>query len=211
MTRRKSKRRRKNKNSGAKSFFSLLPLILIGAIAGFMLIKWSIVEIKEFRYSLPYEDYVVRYCEEYEIDPLFIYAMMKQESNFDPEAVSIDDARGLLQLTEETYDWVKSRMRAEGSVFLGDTGTFEDMFDPQTNIRYSVWLTAYLFDTFGNEETVVAAYHAGLNITKQWLESAEYSADGKTLDIIPYPDTRYHVKKVMGYYKEYKELYRSEE
>ncbi len=204
MTAKRRKRRQ-------KSLAALLPLILLGLLAGVTLVRWSMVQIEEARYDLPYEEYVVYYCEEYEVDPLFVYAMMKQESGFDPDAVSIDDARGLLQLTEETYDWVKSRMRAEGHVFLGESETFDDMFDPKTNIRYAVWLTDYLFDTFGNERTVVAAYHAGLNITKKWLDDSRYSSDGRTLDTIPYEDTRYHVKKVMGYYKDYQEHYASED
>lgn len=117
--------------------------------------------------------------------------------------VSVDNARGLLQLTEDTYNWVKSKLHEKGS--------FDDMFDPETNIRYGVWLTSYLFDRFGNAETVVTAYHAGLNITAKWLTDSRYTDNGETLKEIPYSDTRYHVKKVMRYYEEYKERYRSEE
>lgn len=198
MTRRTSRRR----NAGGCLVIAIL--LTFGMVLAAVLIRWSTGEIKEYRFSLPYEEYVTKYCEEYGVDSLFIYAMMKQESSFEPDAVSVDNARGLLQLTEETYDWVKWRMGESG-------GSFDDMFDPETNIRYGVWLTAYLFDRFENEKTVLAAYHAGMNITAEWLKNPEYSENGKTLTVIPYDDTRYHVKKVMGYYKEYKELYGSEE
>lgn len=198
------------KKAARRGVLAMMPLIVLGLIAGGLLIKWSFQEIKEFWYSLPYEEYVTEYCEQYDVDPLFIYAMMKQESNFNPKAVSIDNARGLLQLTEETYDWVKGKLAAEGVVNLGSTESFEDMFEPQTNIRYAVWLTAYLMERFdGEEKTVVAAYHAGMNITDKWLDNPVYSDDGVKLKKIPYSDTQYHVRKVMGYYEEYIEMYRS--
>ena len=198
MTRRISRRR----NTGGCLVMAVL--LTFGMVLAGVFIRWSVGEIKEYRYALPYEEYVTKYCEEYEVDSLFIYAMMKQESSFEPDAVSVDNARGLLQLTEEAYDWVKWKMGESG-------GSFDDMFDPEANIRYGVWLTAYLFDRFENTKTVLAAYHAGMNITAEWLKNPEYSDDGKTLKVIPYDDTRYHVKKVMEYYKEYKELYGSEE
>jgi soluble lytic murein transglycosylase len=57
---------------------------------------------------------------------------------------------------------------------------------------------------------VLAAYHAGMNITRQWLADPDYSDDGVTLKKIPYADTRYHVKKVMHIYEEYCDTYRND-
>ncbi len=201
------------KKVGIGCGITFLILLVIAFAVGAILVQYGkeqIDKVQRESYAMPYQDTVILYCEAYDVDPLFIYAMMKQESGFQPNAVSIDDARGLLQLTEPTYDWVKFKLKAQGEQNLGENGTFDDMFDPETNIRYAVWLTAYLFEQFGNTETVLTAYHAGLNITKEWLKTPEYSADGITLQAIPYDDTRYHVNKVMGYYEKYQELYSEE-
>ncbi len=195
------RKRTVQKNNLALFFAALLLLIVL------IIFVRSAVENRQRekeRASFPYQEYVVSYCREYNVDVLFVYAMMKQESSFNPDAVSVDEARGLLQLTEDTYDWVAGKLGER------DTTTFDDMFDPQTNIRFGVWLTAYLYREFTYPETVLAAYHAGINITKRWLKDPKYSDNGVTLKWIPYSDTRYHVQKVMSIYQDYQEKYADE-
>ncbi len=53
----------------------------------------------------------------------------------------------------------------------------------------------------------MSAYHAGRGITNQWLENPQYSPDGETLDVIPYPDTSQYVESVLGPYRVYQRLY----
>ena len=90
----------------------------------------SVYEYKRTTHPLQYSEYVEKYAQEYGLDKYVIYAVIKTESGFDPNAVSDTGARGLMQLMETTFDWVKFRLGE------GDDITYEDMFDPETNIRY---------------------------------------------------------------------------
>ena len=79
----------------------------------------------------------------------------------------------------------------------GGQTTFDDAFDPETNVRYGAYLLQWLLDRFENEATAIAAYHAGANIVHRWLDDPRCSADGKTLDTIPYADTADYVASVL--------------
>ena len=128
------------------------------------------------------------------------YAAMKTESDFDPNAVSEADARGLMQVAETTFDWIKNK--------LGDgETTFGDMFTPETNIRYGVFFLHYLYREFGSLELAAAAYHAGRGAVNGWLSDSSLSADGQTLDRIPSSVTAHYVNKVMNAYEKYRSVY----
>lgn len=151
-------------------------------------------------FQIEYENSIDKYCREFNVDKYLVYAVIKQESNFNNEAVSSAAARGLMQITEDTFNWLKPQ--------LGESSTtFEDLFDPDTNIRYGVFFLSILNKNFDNQNTSVAAYNAGLNITKQWLQDSNYSSDGVTLHTIPYEETENYVAVVDYNYKKYLEIY----
>ncbi|WP_425448277.1 lytic transglycosylase domain-containing protein [Dethiothermospora halolimnae] len=157
-------------------------------------------EYKKENFEIKYENYVNKHAEKYNVDKYLVYAMMKQESHFNKDAVSVDEARGLMQITEDTFNWLKFR--------LGDKDTtFDDMFDPDTNIKYAIYFISLLQERFPHRKTITAAYNAGMNITSKWLKDSKYSKDGVTLHYIPYKETEKHVEIVENNYKKYKELY----
>ncbi len=57
-----------------------------------------------------YNDLVEQYAAEYDLDPLLVYSFIRTESGFDPGATSSVDARGLMQMTEETFLWLRSKL-----------------------------------------------------------------------------------------------------
>lgn len=201
--RKPKKRRRRGRTPRMLSFLLLFVVTLIIIVVGYSVYNNYKDDAMHVLYPKKYEKFVTKYCEQYEVDQYLIYAMIKQESNFEPDVVSIDKARGLMQLTEPTFDWVKGKLEDD------DTITFDDMFDPETNIRYGVYLVSYLDKKFATDtiDNIVIAYHAGMNITSKWLANEEYSSDGKNLDAIPYKDTEFHLKKVKKYYKNYVSAY----
>jgi len=153
-------------------------------------------------YPRKYSDLVEAAAEKYDLDENFIYAIIKTESGFDTMAVSELNAVGLMQVTEETFDWLSFKMENEG------TYVHEDLADPEIGIEYGCYLLHYLMENFDGEmSTVIAAYHAGINITESWLEDETYSSDGSTLHTIPYEDTDHYVGKVLGNYEHYREIY----
>lgn len=153
--------------------------------------------IKEYLYPQSYSDYVEKYCREYGIDENLAYAVIHTESGFDSDAVSHMGACGLMQLMPETFDWLRSKIGAVD----------DDIFDPETNIRYGVYFLSLLHGEFGDEKLTIAAYHAGMGRVNQWLNDTGVSPDGRTLENIPFSDTEYYVKKVERTKRVYETLY----
>ena len=170
----------------------LLLAILIFRISGLY---------KKVFYPIKFDNYVSKYSEEYDVDKYFVYSVIKTESNFDENAVSNVGARGLMQLMDETFDWVKFRMKDDRDV------TYDEMFNPQYNIEYGTCMLKLLLDEYQDKKTALAAYHAGRSTVNTWIKNSEYSKDGKTLDVIPSKTTAHYVNKVINAYDGYTNLY----
>lgn len=184
----------------------VLPIVIAVCVITAALTAAGIFGYGRFlRYTHPikYENLVERYSRENDLDKYLVYAVIKTESGFDPQAVSNVGARGLMQIMEPTFDWVKYRLGDEDSRYL-------DMYDPETNIRYGCWLIGYLCREFGDVDTAMAAYHAGRGQVGEWLEDGDISADGVHLDVIPISDTAHYVSKIDRALDTYKKLYDSE-
>ncbi len=196
---------RKSK-SKIKAFVVAVIFILIVAVA--IVMGYRAAQQSEYEYRLAahpkkYSEYVSKYAQEYEMDEDLIYAVIKTESDFDCEAVSNVGARGLMQIMEDTFDWIKFRLGDDESVY-------DDMFDPEMNIRYGAYLMDYLLEKFGDKDTAVAAYHSGAGCVSSWLEDKENSSDGKRLDTIPSSTAAHYVNKINNALSNYKELYNNE-
>jgi len=169
------------------------------------LVIWAVCNMeglsKKYVYPVGYSDLVETASIETGIDKYLIYAVIRTESNFDAEAESEVGARGLMQLMEDAFDWVKFRMEDDRSV------TYDDMYDPGYNIEYGSFLLKLLYEEYGDERTALAAYHSGRGSVNGWLEDKNYSSDGRTLDKIPSDTTEHYVKKVMTAYEGYTNLY----
>lgn len=152
-------------------------------------------------YPIVYENYVERYAARNGLDKYLVYAVIKTESGFRPEAESNVGARGLMQIMEDTFEWIKYRTD-------DDSTEYDDMYDPETNIKYGCYLVGYLYDEFGSVETAMAAYHAGRGAVNGWLGDKRYSSDGRTLDSIPISDTAHYVDKITSAMETYITLYK---
>lgn len=180
----------------------LLLAVLLAAvvIAGFFGIRAASDLYYRYCYPCRYETFVTRSAAENGIDPYLLFALIKTESDFQPDATSAVGARGLCQIMEDTYDWIRWK--------LDDTQTsYDDMYDPETGIRYGAYLLGSLYQEFGSCEVALAAYHAGRGAVNEWLSDTQYSPDGRTLDRIPIDDTAHYVSKVMRAYEIYQKLY----
>ena len=150
-------------------------------------------------YRALYEDC----AEEYNLQPAFVAAIIKNESSFRSTAESNVGARGLMQLMEGTAGWINERLNIPGY-------SFDSMWDPETNIRFGCWYLRYLSNMFdGDPVLVTCAYHAGQGSVTAWLNNPDYSPDGVTLEIdsIPMEDTRTYARRVMRDYAIYDALY----
>jgi len=96
--------------------------------------------------DVPYCDIINSKCDKYGVDPSLVKAVIKAESNFNPQAVSPKGAKGLMQLIPSTAN---------------DMGV-SDVFDPDQNIDGGVKYLSYLLGLFGGDrELSVAAYNCG--------------------------------------------------
>jgi soluble lytic murein transglycosylase len=150
-------------------------------------------------YPTKYSDFVNKYTDEFGVDKAFVYAVIKTESSFKPNAESNVGARGLMQLTQSAFDWVKFKSGFEGE--------FDDMFDPETNVKYGVYMLKLLLDEFKTESNALCAYHAGWGVTKEWLSSSVISPDLENIKNIPYSDTAWYVKTVLKARDVYNKMY----
>lgn len=179
-----------------------LAVLLMLALAGTVLFAFFQDKINRWEYPIQYSEYVTYYADKYDIDPLMLYAFIRTESNFDPMADSDAGARGLMQITEVTFDWIKSKIAPTEDL------TFEDLYDPETNIRFGSYFVSYCLLRYQDDlATAAAAYHSGWGTVDDLLAQAQYSADGKTLDHYPYPQMRLYVKKITSSYQHYQEIY----
>jgi soluble lytic murein transglycosylase len=176
-------------------------LLIIGGI--FILILSRLEYIKrEYIYPKKFEQYVTHYADEYDLDENIIYAIINTESGFNPSAVSNVGARGLMQIMEDAFSWTKSRMNEDDGV------TYDDMYNPELNIKYGAYLFCLLYDEYGDYETALAAYHSGRGNVNELLQNSENSSDGLVLDKnIPSRATAHYVDKVMTSFENYTEIY----
>ncbi len=106
-----------------------------------------------------------------------------------------------MQITEETFQWIKGRIAPNEDI------AFEDLYDPETNIRFgSYYLTCCLSRYENDLATAAAAYHSGWGTVDRLLEDG-HSQDGQTLASFPYPQMKRYVEKVTRSYARYQELY----
>ena len=149
-------------------------------------------------YPVLYGDLIETYAGLNNLRPEFVQAIILNESSYDPNAVSSVGARGLMQLTEETFHWINRR--------FDDRYTFDDLYDPETAIRFGCCTLAVLFDEFDATRTVIAAYHAGIGEVGEWLDDPNVSSNGRDLDAIPIDQTAHYVYKVTEAYEKYREM-----
>ena len=183
-----------------KLAFKIILGIMLSALLIFLVVFSQRFYLKK-AYPIKHTEFVEKYSKQYQLDELFVYALIRTESDFSQNATSSIGARGLMQITEETFDWIKGKLKDKES-------TFDSMYDAQTAVEYGCYLISYLKDTLGSEQNLLCGYHAGVNRAKSWLKDDEISQNGQIIvDKIPFPDTKQYVNKVMETYEMYKKLY----
>ena len=150
-------------------------------------------------YPRGYSDIVEAKAEEYNVDKALLYALIETESGFDENAVSAVGAKGLTQITPDTFDWLQMKK--------GESYSENDLFVPEISIDYGAFFISILIDEFGDTKTALAAYHAGRGKVNEWLADPRISPDGVVLENIPYEDTAGYVKRVMKNTEKYKNIY----
>lgn len=144
----------------------------------------------EIAYPTPWRDEVMAAAEREDISPWMIYAIMRQESGFRPDALSRTQARGLLQLMEGTAGDM-ARRTGRGSV------RNRQLFDPAINIELGAAYLGYLSGLFSDHLAVaIPSYNAGQGNVNRWLRSRGDQPIDLWVENIPFTEARKYAKSV---------------
>jgi soluble lytic murein transglycosylase len=173
--------------------------LLVCALGVFLLVNSDRFQrtLEEFTLPLRHEDIIRQQAEEKDMPPDLIAAVIYAESRF-RDQTSHAGARGLMQITPATANLIEE-------LSGGQTFKFEDLADPDINIRYGTFYLRYLMDKFDdNEVAALAAYNAGETNVIDW------GGSNLRLDDIPFPETRGYVEDVLDKRDDYARHYRDE-
>jgi soluble lytic murein transglycosylase-like protein len=135
------------------------------------------------------------------LDPRLVLAIMRQESQFKPNAKSPSAARGLLQLT---IDAAQKYAPRAGLKQVSD----DSLYQPGTNIAVGTEYIAELSRMFaGLAEAVAASYNGGEDNVARWLGRTNQSDAGIFTAEVGFTESKNYVFKVMSNYRAYRQLY----
>ncbi len=156
------------------------------------------------RYPRAYREVVEAQAAHYGLEPYFLWALMTQESIYNPLAVSHADARGLMQVMPYTGTLIADRMawRNFGPALL---------FEPRVVVEMSAWYFHQLLTKFnGQLPLAIAGYNAGPHRVAAWLKRKGHLPMDEFIEEIPYTEARGYTKKVLHYLALYRRIYERE-
>jgi soluble lytic murein transglycosylase len=134
------------------------------------------------------------------LDPYLVAAQIRQESEFNPVAVSKANACGLMQLLPTVG---KSLARQEG---MSNFQNFQ-LFDPATNIRLGTRYLRQTLNKFGGvTEYALAAYDAGDSRVEDWQAAGPYQGIDEFVESIPFTETRGYVESILRNMETYRAI-----
>lgn len=179
-------------------------LLLIALSVGFgFAYDATATAVEKNRYPRPewLESAVQVRAEKYAVPEAMIWAVLRNESRFESNAVSEDGRIGLMQLTPDRFHFVATEIMEIDSP---DAGL---LYDPATNLEYGVAYLSYLYRQYGVWDLVFAAYCAGTGTVDAWLTSPAYTDENGLLIEIPDRDVAQYVKKMNKAVDLYRALY----
>ena len=152
----------------------------------FPLVAWNTIKQEAKRYG---------------IDPYIAAGLIRQESVFNPTAISRVGARGLMQVMPATGQ-VISRKQGIGSI------TAADLYNPTINVKLGMNYLAQMLGQFGKIEYAAAAYNAGPGRAQRWIAERGGLDVEEWIETIPFTETRGYVQGVLRYAANYRRLYK---
>lgn len=171
-------------------------------------LAWKIIDagVRDARaYRLAYpvvdQEELIRQARGHAIDPTLVAAIIRQESSFNPHAVSVAGARGLMQVMPAVGQQVARSLGFP----VWDPGL---LFDPDANLEIGVAHLASSIKQYDDLPRVLAAYNAGGSRVRRWETKAGVSDPEIFAERIPFTETRDYVRIVQRNVELYKALYR---
>jgi soluble lytic murein transglycosylase len=158
-------------------------------------------ELARYRYPLAYWETVQKVAKESGVDPYLVVSLMRQESLFDPRALSPAAAHGLMQMLHSTAARTAARLKLAAP-------SREKLFEPELNLKLGIHHMKELLQRFSNNYVkAIAAYNAGAEAVSRWETRSAGAEDDEFVERIPYTETQLYVKLVLRNLRVYKKLY----
>ena len=154
----------------------------------------------EALFPRPYWTDLKRYSTQNQLDPFLVASLIRQESEFNPGAISHANALGLMQLLPNTG----KKIAKEAKLRHFNTG---QLFVPGVNLQLGTRYFRSMVDKFGSFEYALAAYNAGSDRVEDWLSAGNYRDPQEFVESIPFTETREYVQAILRNTSVYKRLY----
>ncbi len=153
-------------------------------------------------YPYGFKEYIDKYSSEFKLDPLYVLAVIREESRFDPKAGSYAGALGLMQIMPATGKSIANSLNIKNF-------SNEMLYDPETNIKMGCFYLSRQLQNFNqNKYFACGAYNGGPGAMSKWIASYKSDDIDEFIENITYDETRNYIKKVMASYYFYQLLYK---
>ena len=154
----------------------------------------------EALFPKPYWTDLKRYSSDNALDPYLVASLIRQESEFNPNAVSRANAVGLMQLLPKVGKGVAKQEKLKHF-------SATQLFTPGINLQLGTRYFRSMVDKFGAFEYALAAYNAGSDRVEDWLGQAKYRDAQEFVESIPFTETREYVQAILRNANVYRQLY----
>ena len=152
-------------------------------------------------YPFPYEDIILRWSKQRQLNPLLVTSLIRQESRFEPEIKSSAGALGLMQVMPPT---AKTSAKNIGLSNYSIT-------NPEDNVNIGTYYLDFTHKKYGNNSMLaVASYNAGPNAVAKWVNRYGLNDADEFVEKIPYRETKGYVESVFENYWNYMLVYNPE-
>jgi soluble lytic murein transglycosylase len=168
----------------------------------YMPIESAPAEFWKFAFPLPYRAELERFAKQNGLDPFLVAALIRQESEFNPKAVSRMNARGLTQILPGTGRELsrKLKVKAYGTASL---------FVPAVNLQLGTFYLKTIVDNLGGRwEAALAAYNAGPSRARAWSSWGEFREPAEFIETVPFSETRNYIQTVLRNADTYRRIYK---
>ncbi|MCL2382731.1 MAG: lytic transglycosylase domain-containing protein [Oscillospiraceae bacterium] len=186
---------------GLKIFFVALAILAITLFILLQVVRVQDLILRRWFFPITFSEYVERFSEEFDVDPLLMYSIIRAESGFELRSRSEVGAVGLMQVMEETGIEVAELLEI-------DLYDLDLLYDPEINIRIGIAYFRMLMDIYDNNILLaILAYNAGMGNVNRWIEDGTIKETGEDLENVPFPETNMYIRRVLRNHRMYQVLY----
>ena len=158
-------------------------------------------EFWKLAFPLPYRADLEKFSKQNGLDPYLMAALIRQESEFNPKAVSRANARGLTQIVPATGRELSRRLKVTPY-------STPRLFQPAVNLQLGTFYLKTIVDRLnGHWEAALAAYNAGLSRAHAWLSWGDFREPAEFVETVPFSETRGYIQTVLRNADVYRRLY----